>query len=147
MKRFQRMMGYSMLEMLVALVVISVGLLAVATLQTRGQQFNYRAYLRTQAVFLAYDIMDRIRANAVAARNGSYQLEAKPSQQKDCTAAPCTAVELASYDLYDWYERVELLLPEAEATVSRNTTGYTIKLSWIEKEDRERTYQTWGIEL
>lgn len=136
-----------MLEMLVALVVISVGLLAVATLQTRGQQFNYRAYLRTQAVFLAYDMMDRMRANDDEARRGSYQAQAQPSLEKDCTVAVCTFQELAGYDLYDWYERVNLLLPEADAVISQNNTGYTIRLSWIEKEDRERTYQIWGIEL
>ena len=52
-----------MLEMLVALLVLSIGLLGVATLQVRGQQFNQVGYLRTQATFLAYDIMDRMRIN------------------------------------------------------------------------------------
>jgi type IV pilus assembly protein PilV len=56
--------GFSMLEMLIALLVLSIGLLGVATLQIRGQQFNQVGYLRTQATFLAYDIMDRMRVNS-----------------------------------------------------------------------------------
>jgi type IV pilus assembly protein PilV len=59
----QKSTGFSMLEMLVALLVLSIGLLGVATLQVRGQQFNQVGYLRTQATFLAYDIMDRMRIN------------------------------------------------------------------------------------
>lgn len=45
--------GFSMLEMLVALLILSVGLLGVATLQVRGQQFNQVGYLRTQATFFS----------------------------------------------------------------------------------------------
>ncbi|HDN27906.1 MAG TPA: type IV pilus modification protein PilV [Thioploca sp.] len=56
--------GFSMLEMLIALLVLSIGLLGVATLQIRGQQFNQVGYLRTQATFLASDIMERIRVNS-----------------------------------------------------------------------------------
>jgi type IV pilus assembly protein PilV len=56
--------GFSLLEMLIALLVLSIGLLGVATLQIRGQQFNQVGYLRTQATFLAYDIMERIRINS-----------------------------------------------------------------------------------
>lgn len=63
-KKKQKYAGFSMLEMLVALLVLSIGLLGVATLQIRGQQFNQVGYLRTQATFLAYDIMERIRINS-----------------------------------------------------------------------------------
>ena len=57
----QQQSGFTMIEMLVALVILSVGLLGVAALQTRGQQFNYEAYIHTQATFLAYDLTDRMR--------------------------------------------------------------------------------------
>lgn len=56
--------GFSLLEMLIALLILSIGLLGVATLQIRGQQFNQVGYLRTQAAFLGYDIMERIRINS-----------------------------------------------------------------------------------
>ena len=55
--------GFTLLEILIAMLIISIGLLGVATLQIRGQQFNQVSYFRTQATFLAYDLMDRIRIN------------------------------------------------------------------------------------
>ena len=60
--------GFTLLEVLIALLIISIGLLGVATLQIRGQQFNQVSYFRTQATFLAYDLMDRIRVNSAIAQ-------------------------------------------------------------------------------
>ncbi|HLE93281.1 MAG TPA: type IV pilus modification protein PilV, partial [Sulfuricaulis sp.] len=55
--------GFSLIEVLVALLVLSIGLLGLAALQTTSLQYNTGSYFRTQATFLAYDIIDRMRAN------------------------------------------------------------------------------------
>src|SRR5690606_3260878 len=62
--------GFSLIEVLVALLVLSVGLLGLAMLQIEGLKHNTDAYYRTQATVLAYDIIDRMRANSDAAKNG-----------------------------------------------------------------------------
>jgi len=55
--------GFTIMEVLVAMLVLTIGLMGVAGLQMRAQQFNYTAYFRSQATFLANDLMERIRIN------------------------------------------------------------------------------------
>ena len=62
--------GFTLLEVMVALVVLSVGLLGLAALQTATVRFNQNAYLRSQATNFAYDLADRMRANREAAIAG-----------------------------------------------------------------------------
>jgi len=132
--------GFSMLEMLIALLILSVGLLGVATLQVRGQQFNQIGYLRTQATFLAYDIMDRIRINVdndddddstdtnQYADDGNYAYPASgnftqegpsgsgPNTQCDNNnGSPCNVEQLKDYDLDNWFNLVSVTLPDGNA--------------------------------
>ena len=67
--------GFTLIEALVALVVLSIGLLGVAALQLASLQANYGASQRTQATFLAQDIVDRMRANRDAAVAGDYDID------------------------------------------------------------------------
>lgn len=64
--------GFSMLEVLVTIVIMSVGLLGLAGLTAASMRNNHGAYHRTQAVWLAYDIADRMRANRASAIGGGY---------------------------------------------------------------------------
>ena len=58
-----RSRGFTLVEVLVALVVLSIGLLGVAALQLTSLRSNHSSAMRSQATFLAYDIIDRMRAN------------------------------------------------------------------------------------
>ncbi|SER12577.1 type IV pilus assembly protein PilV [Amphritea atlantica] len=64
--------GTTLIEVLIAVVVISIGLLSVAALQTMALKSNQGAYYRSQATFLAYDLADRIRAAPDSALAGDY---------------------------------------------------------------------------
>ena len=55
--------GISLIEVLVAMVVLAVGLLGLLAMQTRGVQLNQAAYFQSQAMFMAHDIVERMRAN------------------------------------------------------------------------------------
>ena len=66
--------GLSLIEMLIALLVLSFGLLGVAGLQAVSLKNNQSAYLRTQASFWAYEVIDRMRANRANALNGAYEM-------------------------------------------------------------------------
>lgn len=66
--------GFSLVEVLVALVLLSIGLLGLAGLQTRGVRDNHGAYLRTQATLCVKDLVDRMRANRPAALAGDYDI-------------------------------------------------------------------------
>ncbi|MFL6713216.1 MAG: type IV pilus modification protein PilV, partial [Sulfurifustis sp.] len=73
--------GFTLVEVLVTLVVLSIGLLGLAMLQLESLKHNTDAYFRTQATMLAYEIIDRMRANVDAARGGSYVAAAAPADE------------------------------------------------------------------
>ena len=62
-KKITRQSGISLVEVIVTILILSIGLLGMAALQNTSLKLAYDSYLRTQASFLAYDLIDRIRAN------------------------------------------------------------------------------------
>jgi type IV pilus assembly protein PilV len=105
--------GFSLLELLVTLVVLSIGLLGLGLMQTTGLGLTKTAYARTQAMMLASDIADRIRANEGAAANYVGNSAATASTVPPiCTAgATCVGPALAASDMTDWSNRLLLELP------------------------------------
>jgi len=65
--------GFSLLEVLLAVVVISIGFLATARMQVEGLRSSQGAYFTSQATFMMRDIADRMRANPVGVANGYYR--------------------------------------------------------------------------
>ena len=162
--------GFSLIEVLVALVVLSIGLLGLAMLQAQGMKFTTDSYQRTQATLLAYDLIDRMRANKVGADAGAYCLTtAAPTTPCTTTAPPATAVtcgnsggcttkeDLAKFDLTQWYQLQQAhltintgaysSLSRANVVTASGTSvwQYTIIMSWFER-DLPIT-QTWVVEL
>ena len=142
--------GFTLIEMMIALLILSIGLLGVATLQVTGQQFNYRAYIRSQATFLAYDMMDRMRANntVLASYVNSDWSNEGPTPSTNCADTRCNANDIATYDLNRWYQQVDTLLPGGEARIEQIQTTPIIRLSieirWIEDRDAEdKKQQGW----
>jgi type IV pilus assembly protein PilV len=133
--------GFSMIEVLVSLLVLSIGLLGLAMLQVQGLKFNSDAYVRTQATILAYDLMDRMRANNKAAEAGSYTVAIPTAAVTGC----CTSgADRAKQDLYEWYGTLTTTLPGASATIS-GASSTTIIIRWMER-DLPIT-QSWNISL
>lgn len=95
--------GFSLIEVLVTLLITSVGLLGLAGLQVKSLQFNHGAYLRSQANILAYDMADRMRLNKDDARAGQYNIL--------ITANKPTASNLETTDQNQWLTLIENTLP------------------------------------
>jgi type IV pilus assembly protein PilV len=143
MKGLQR--GFSLVEVLVALLVLSIGLLGISKLVLISARANDSAYLRSQATALAYSILDDMRANRQAALAGNYAIAAAsgatdPGVQCN-NAAPCTnTLTLAQYDLFQWRQRLLVLGPSGDgkvvmATVTdpvsgTSSTTATITVTW-----------------
>ncbi|MGF1548025.1 MAG: type IV pilus modification protein PilV [Thiotrichales bacterium] len=68
--------GFTIVEIMVALLILSIGLLGLASLQVIGVKNSGNAYYRTQAVMIANETVERIRMNKPAARNGEYDAAA-----------------------------------------------------------------------
>jgi type IV pilus assembly protein PilV len=95
-KMINKASGFTLIEVLVAVVILAIGLLGLAGLQTATLRNNQSAYTRSQATQLAYDIADRIRANPL----GNYNNQA--ATNNDCVANTCTPTQMAGYDLAQW---------------------------------------------
>ena len=137
--------GFTMLEVLIALFVLSIGLLGLAALQATSLALNTDSYLRTQATFFAYDILDRMRANPTGLNAGAYDVttsgdaatKASSSVTCDGDGNACDSSNLALGDLGDWYRRMDLVLPGAQgnrATITRVGTFVTIIITWTEHD-------------
>jgi type IV pilus assembly protein PilV len=127
--KFKTQHGFSLLEVLIALLVLSIGLLGLAALQAVSLKANHSAYTRTQAIYLAYDIIDRIKANRNQALSGEYDLAMNASPPA------ASATNLADTDLNEWItDFVAVLLPGGDGSVDcTSTTGVcTVVVQWDE---------------
>lgn len=116
-----RQRGISLIEVLMAVLIFSVGLIGLAGLMVMATRSNHAAYLRTQVTFLAGNMADRMRANPMGLWNGAYNANGYPTATKQtCSkAAPCTPAQVAVRDQYEWSQLLKTLLPEASsATIS-----------------------------
>jgi type IV pilus assembly protein PilV len=97
--------GFTLVEVLVTLVIMSIGLLGLAALQLTSLKANHGSATRTQAVYLAYDIIDRMRANPTAVTAGSYNTT---------IGAVPTGGTVAGDDLVAWKKNIVNALPKGD---------------------------------
>lgn len=90
-----------MIEVLVSVVIMSVGILGVAGLQVLSLQQNRSSLLRAEALMLGGDILDRMRANPLQNYAG-LGFNAAPALPRDCVAATCNAAQMRGYDIALW---------------------------------------------
>jgi type IV pilus assembly protein PilV len=117
--------GFTLVEAMVGLVVLSVGLLGVAALQLSSLRANSSASYRSQATFLAYDIADRMRANRDEALAELYDIDFGEETAEE----PET---IAESDLQEWLARVSGSLPTgAVAQIEHmGASTFAIRLRW-----------------
>jgi len=152
--RPHRSSGFTLLEVLIAIVVFSIGLLGIATLQIAGMKQAFNANVRTVAMQQASDIADRMRANKQGFRDGEYDIAAMPADwDVDCAADPCEPDELAEYDLVEWNDANADVLPLGVGMVCVDATPddgddtdwqcdgngdvYAVKVQWTERAETD----------
>lgn len=175
--RLMRGAGFTLIEVLVALFVLAIGLLGLAMLQTTGLRFNTNSYSRTQATYVAYDIAERMRANFTGFTAGNYDAATTTAANSaisaynscksstcNCNTTVCDAATLAKYDLGQWYNQQDTLLPGAKdaanltpawrATINRAGNLATITIYWLEQDRNNGSAttiqpisQAWQVEI
>ena len=135
------------MEVLIALVVLSVGLLGLAALQAEGLRGSSSAQMRFQAVSLMRDITDRMRANSAGLANYVVTTSGTGSSTTPCVetggtaATDCTAAEMAAYDLFLWKRELSDLLRSTSTgaitlvATAGTTNRYQIVITWVERAD------------
>ncbi len=131
-----RQQGFTLIESMVALVVLSVGMLGISALFTQGLSSGRTAQYRSQAVNLVSDLADRIRANRTA--QAAY---AGVAANNNCDplgggGVDCAPVQMAAHDLFVWNQQVQQSLPTGQWLILFDPTtlpeSYTIQVSWTE---------------
>lgn len=114
--------GYTLLEVLIALVVFSVGLLGLAAMLVSAVKGNHKAYYHSQAVNVAQAIGDGLRANAVAVWQDNYDTGYTPGGvPANCT--PCTPAQTAARDIAAWGRMANTLLPNGQIAINCATVA------------------------
>jgi type IV pilus assembly protein PilV len=147
--------GFTLLEVLIALLIFSLGLMGLAGLLTVSVRTNHSAYLRTQAMFLAQGMEDRMRANGAGLWAGLYTLHAIVTPPAtpgaavitgtltDCSAG-CPIATIATRDMQAWQNQLNTFLPNPGAAIACNapspvgtakapySTTCEIQISWTQ---------------
>ncbi len=131
--------GFTLTEVLLAIVVMTLGLLGLANLQFQSLRANQDAYHTSQAAFLAEEILERMRGNPVQALAGRYDLayDAAGPAPVNCigSSQTCSPEQLRAYDLSDWIATVAQRLPAGVGAISTApgpaaNARVTIRLRW-----------------
>ena len=158
----KRQAGAGLIEVLIAVLVLAVGLLGFAAMQTQAMRSNYETLQRTRASLLAEEILDRMRANLnEAAFRDSYVIQMaddKPviDENLDCedasntnvangTGPACSEDEMADWDLVQWLDRIDSIIPGGDGAITRpgaNSRYYKISIRVTETPDLEQDSNT-----
>jgi type IV pilus assembly protein PilV len=119
-----RVRGFTLVEALVALLALSIGLLGVAGLQLAGLRANLSASWRSQGTYLAYDIIDRMRAN-----------RDKRTDYATGLGAVAVGATTAAKDLTSWKSHLSSTLPGGDGTVTLNGADNTVIVVTVQWDD------------
>jgi len=153
----QQSKGFSIIELLIAVLVMAVGILGIAGLQVISLQQNRSALFRAEATQMSNDIMDRIRANPTAIYAPVLIGAVPDSSARDCNSLECTPPQMAGFDIASWkcalnpentdgdtYSICETLeitktsvmssssLPQGAGSVTLTATTYEITVQWVD---------------
>lgn len=120
MQRKSRQRGVSLIEVLIGVLIFTIGLLGLAGLMVVSTRSNHVAYLRTQATFLANNMAERMSANPIGVWSGNYNSTAYPvaAGSVACDAlSPCSAAQVAVHDQQLWSSQLRTFLPNPDASI------------------------------
>ena len=120
--------GVTLIEAMIALLVISVGLLGIASLQITAMNQNASALNHSQAVWIAYNMSDRIRAN-ISQFNTYDGADTTASTPQDCVTNTCSNAQMVNADIADWATMVGNL-PGGRGVIGSNADGLLINVMW-----------------
>ena len=140
--------GFTLIEVLVAVVILAGGLLGLAAVQSTALSNNLSAYNRSQATQLAYDIADKMRSNPTAA--AKYLVALPVSCPNGLTSGVCSSCTspttacspdtLAQKDLYEWNRDLNAALPNGGiGSIELKNGIYTVTISWSDDKNSDES--------
>ena len=104
--------GFTMIEILVALVILTIALLGLAGLQITSLQGGNNAYLRSQATLYTQDVIERMRANRIEAIAENYDITL-------AAGIPAATATVAEADINDWLRNISGMNPDGSVDATR----------------------------
>ncbi len=117
-----RQHGVGMIEVLIAIVVVALGVLAIIRMQTNMVRANQSALLRTQATLLVYDMTDRLRVDRMNASAGAYNRSFDDAVPDGGT--------LPANETADWLAQIRETLPSGAGAIANNGMQVTVSVRW-----------------
>lgn len=120
--------GFTLIEVLISVLILSVGLLGLVYLQTAVLRASWNSNSRSTTSQLAYSMTERIRVNANATQNGTsaynFANSSHATQQAGClpTGGICTEANRAQQDLYEWHKNITRLMPSGYGKIEATTS-------------------------
>lgn len=142
-ERRARQSGSSLLEVLIAILIMSFGLLALGGLTAAAQQYMKMSQFQSIGMQLATELGERMRGNVTGFELGMYDKKDAYShstaevERPGCAASPCTPTERAAIDMADWTNELRMRLPGGDAFVQRdsaNALATDIWIMWIDPD-------------
>lgn len=138
--------GVAMIEALVAILILSIGVLGMVGMQSASIRYEQNSWARSAVSMVASDIGDRIRANAGSANNAYVYTSTYADERilinggsaftvsPDCLSAVCSPAELATFDLVKWRDNLNRLAPGSVGMVTGSRdTNYNVTVAWFDK--------------
>ncbi|WP_024657509.1 type IV pilus modification protein PilV [Pseudomonas syringae USA007] len=143
-----RQAGMTLIEVLVSVLILAIGLLGAAAIQLNALKYTDSSAMTSQASFIAYDMMDRIRANVDgnASANGSTNVLATYALANLAAAQAANPNDARAQDLYDFKTNI-VTFAGASATGSIDVSGapqVTIIISWTDTRAAASSNQATG---
>ena len=124
MARYSGNTGFTLIEILVALLVTALGVMGLAAAQLNALKFEQTAEQRSHASLLAYDMLDRMRANRAAALSGRYDIHFSNNGP--------TGDSVYAQDTRNWLASLASQLSAGDGSIARNGRSFTITVQWDE---------------
>jgi type IV pilus assembly protein PilV len=135
-------LGHGLIESMISIFVVSIGFLGFAGLQVNGLAVANESMFRSKAIYLSYQMADRVRANLPAVQTGAYSAMSGTGTSPGCITTSCTAAQVAQNDFYEWSTEVASALPTGGGVICLTSdpstcdgagSVYAITLTWTEK--------------
>ena len=148
-------LGYTLLEVLIALLVFSIGLLGLAAMLVSAVKGNHQAYHHSQAIYVAEAIADGMRANLAAVGAGAYNTGGLIYSHDGSSCTACAPNQIAARDLGSWTEMANSRLPNGAISINCTNSALatipvaasyqgvcTINVGWSEVGDTGQTQES-----
>ncbi|MBV1878162.1 MAG: type IV pilus modification protein PilV [Pseudomonadales bacterium] len=151
---FGQSLGFSLIETLVALLILSVGIVGATTMQMLSLRGNLSAYYRTQASYIATNMVGRMRSNATGVNDDLYNNMNTATLPVDpvCISVGCSAEQLSQSDLIEWAQyftnvqgiaNYQPLLNGGSASITGDGSNFVIQVNWSERVNADIENQSY----